>query len=83
MNLNRLPAQCISSMTASLRFDGALYVDLTEFNTNLYSRIYFPLFALAPVTSAEIAYHEQVSVAQTTQLGPQDRQRASTGIQKL
>lgn len=30
-NLNRLIAQVISSMTASLRFDGALNVDLTEF----------------------------------------------------
>merc|ERR1719325_114634 len=33
-NLNRLLAQCISSVTASLRFDGALNVDLTEFQTN-------------------------------------------------
>jgi len=31
-NLNRLLAQCISSVTASLRF-GALNVDLTEFQT--------------------------------------------------
>ncbi|VDK43533.1 unnamed protein product [Anisakis simplex] len=30
-NLNRLIAQVISSVTASLRFDGALNVDLTEF----------------------------------------------------
>lgn len=34
-NLNRLIAQCISSITASLRFDGSLNVDLTEFQTNL------------------------------------------------
>ena len=32
-NLNRLIAQCISSLTASLRFDGALNVDVTEFQT--------------------------------------------------
>merc|ERR1712130_556356 len=43
-NLNRLLAQCISSVTASLRFDGAF----------------------APVISAEIAYHEQLSVAEIT-----------------
>ena len=30
-NLNRLVAQVISSLTASLRFDGALNVDITEF----------------------------------------------------
>merc|ERR1711912_213252 len=29
-NLNRLVAQCISSLTASLRFDGALNVDVTD-----------------------------------------------------
>ena len=34
-NLNRLIAQIISSITASLRFDGALNVDLNEFQTNL------------------------------------------------
>merc|ERR1711918_281881 len=34
-NLNRLVAQVISSLTASLRFDGALNVDITEFQTNL------------------------------------------------
>lgn len=36
-NLNRLVAQIISSITASLRFEGALNVDLTEFQTNLVS----------------------------------------------
>ena len=34
-NLNRLFAQVASSLTASLRFDGALNVDITEFQTNL------------------------------------------------
>jgi tubulin alpha len=40
-NLNRLIAQVVSSVTASLRFDGSLNVDLTEFQTNLvpYPRI--------------------------------------------
>uniref|UniRef100_A0A8C2M0D3 Tubulin/FtsZ GTPase domain-containing protein n=1 Tax=Cricetulus griseus TaxID=10029 RepID=A0A8C2M0D3_CRIGR len=34
-NLNHLIGQIVSSITASLRFDGALNVDLTEFKTNL------------------------------------------------
>lgn len=53
-NLNRLIAQIISSVTASLRFDGALNVDLTEFQTNLvpYPRIHFPLACYGPVISA-------------------------------
>jgi len=44
-NLNRVISQVVSSITATLRFDGALNVDLNDIQTNLapYPRIHFPL----------------------------------------
>ncbi|KAK8944078.1 Tubulin alpha-3 chain [Platanthera guangdongensis] len=67
-NLNRLISQIISSLTTSLRFDGAINVDITEFQTNLvpYPRIHFMLSSYAPVISAEKAYHEQLSIPEIT-----------------
>ena len=38
-NLNRMIGQIVSSITASLRFDGALNVDLNEFQTNLVNTV--------------------------------------------
>ena len=55
-NLNRIIAQIISSITASLRFDGALNVDINEFQTNLvpYPRIHYPLATYARLVSSEM-----------------------------
>jgi tubulin alpha len=67
-HLNRLIAQVVSSITSSLRFDGALNVDLNEFQTNLvpYPRIHYPLISYAPVISAAKSSHESFKVSDLT-----------------
>merc|ERR1711981_1369958 len=67
-DLNRIIAKVISSMTAALRFDGELNVDLGEFQTNLvpFPRLHFMTTALAPVISADKASHEAQTVREIT-----------------
>lgn len=67
-NLNRIISQVVSSITASLRFPGALNVDINEFQTNLvpFPRVHFPLLAYAPFTSAQRTAHERPSAADIT-----------------
>merc|ERR1712121_106291 len=51
--LNRMIAKAVSSMTASLRFEGELNVDLNEFQTNLvpFPRLHLMITSMAPVTT--------------------------------
>ena len=58
----------VSSITTSLRFDGALNVDLTEFQTNLvpYPRIHYPLATYGPFVTPKKAYHERMEVEEIT-----------------
>merc|ERR1711868_199652 len=52
-NLNRIIGKVLSSMTAALRFDGELNVDMNEFQTNLvpFPRLHFMTTSLAPITN--------------------------------
>merc|ERR1712190_130359 len=52
-HLNRIIAKVVSSMTAALRFDGELNVDMNEFQTNLvpFPRLHFMTTSLAPIIS--------------------------------
>jgi len=68
LELNCIIAKVISSMTASLRFDGELNVDLGEFQTNLvpFPRLHFMTTALAPVISKKKASHEAQTIREIT-----------------
>ena len=67
-NLNRLISQVVSSVTASLRFEGSLNVDLNEFQTNLvpYPRIHFPMVSYSPMSSFNKSRHETFSISDIT-----------------
>jgi len=67
-DLNIIISKVISSMTASLRFDGELNVDLGEFQTNLvpFPRLHFMTTALAPVINKTKASHEAQTIREIT-----------------
>merc|ERR1712142_17859 len=59
-NLNNIICKVVSSMTAAIRFDGELNVDMNEFQTNLvpFPRLHFMTSSLAPIVSKSKAEHE-------------------------
>jgi len=67
-NLNRIIAKTVSAMTASLRFDGELNVDLNEYQTNLvpFPRLHFMTNSLAPVIAKAKSGNESFSVQDVT-----------------
>ena len=67
-NLNRLIAQCVSTMTASSRFPGIQNVDLSEYQTALvpYPRIHFMAMSYAPLVATAKSAHEVLSVNDLT-----------------
>merc|ERR1712207_139177 len=67
-HLNMIIAKVVSSMTASIRFDGELNVDLGEFQTNLvpFPRLHFMTTALAPVINKAKASHEAQTIREIT-----------------
>ncbi|CAK65272.1 unnamed protein product (macronuclear) [Paramecium tetraurelia] len=69
-NLNRIIAQAISSITASIRFDGALFTDITEIQTSLipYPKLQFLICSQAPITSHQIMDNEKLSTFEITKL---------------
>uniref|UniRef100_A0A7S2HC13 Tubulin alpha chain n=1 Tax=Helicotheca tamesis TaxID=374047 RepID=A0A7S2HC13_9STRA len=81
-NLNRLIAQVVSSLTASLRFDGSLNADMNDFTTTLvpYPRIHFAMASYAPLVSRQKAMHENHSVAELTNSVMTDPANMLTGF---
>merc|ERR1712228_1077838 len=67
-HLNRIIAKVVSSMTAALRFDGELNVDMNEFQTNLvpFPRLHFMTTSLAPVITKAKGDKEAHSVKDIT-----------------
>lgn len=68
LHVNRLSADIISCVTASLRFGGSINVDLREFQTNLvpYPRIHYPLISYAPLLTQVTHTHRNNSIRDIT-----------------
>lgn len=68
VNLNRIIAKVVSSMTCSLRFVGEQNVDMAEFEVNLvpFPRLHFMTSCLAPVISGADKEHELLNTLHVT-----------------
>ena len=66
--MNQIIAQAMSSITASLRFEGSLNVDLNEIPTNLvpYPRDHFTMMSYAPIITREKAQRQTLNVKELT-----------------
>jgi tubulin alpha len=67
-DLNCLIAHTIADVTACLRFEGELNVDLNEFQTNLvpYPALHFPVISHAPIVSRANATHSELTTPEIT-----------------
>jgi len=67
-NINKLIAQSFSSLTAGIRFRGALNYDLTDLLTNLtiYHRLHFIIPSYSPFVPKEQEYHRNLSITEIT-----------------
>jgi len=66
--INRIVAQAISSISASLRFDGVLNADFSDFHTNLvpFPRLHSLIISYAPLISLKRSYEFNWSVSDIT-----------------
>jgi len=67
-NLNRVVAKVASSLTAALRFEGELNVDMNEFQTNLvpFPRLHFMTTSMSPILSKNKADTDTNTVKKIT-----------------
>jgi len=68
-NLNQIIAQTISSLTASIRFEGCLNADMEELEKNLipYPRLHFMLSSIGPIISSFKSWIEDMSITKITE----------------
>ena len=67
-DLNGLIAHAIADVTACLRFEGELNMDINEFQTTLvpYPRLRFPAISYVPIVSRENTTHSELNTLEIT-----------------